>query len=348
MRLIFSFIWQLLVIGLVLAALACAFGALAGLLGFVWPVLDIFNHGQLVYLPVIVAGLVLALLALRKQPVRGLFVASLATGLLASVTIATPEFIDTWAKRPEALPDRPVIRLMTYNIYANNRALTRVSEPIDAVDPDILVLQEFWPEFRSDLDPILDARFPYRVRCQGGQRAYIALYSKYPFEAAPGQDCIDSPSRTERTAHIAVRFTEPGPRPFTVMTTHLDWPLPAERKRLQFAALSQDIATIPGPLVIAGDFNSTPFSQFLRNFARDNGLTRETHVLPTYPASDFPRFLPSEIPLWRNLPIELRVPLFLPLDQVMQRQGIRVLKVELAPSSGGSDHFPVVVDFQVE
>jgi endonuclease/exonuclease/phosphatase (EEP) superfamily protein YafD len=322
----------------ILAALACAFAALAGLLGFIWPSLDVFNHGQLIYLPLTFVGLVLAAASLRRQPARGLVVASLATGLVASVTIAAPEFIDTWAARPVAASDRPVIRLMTYNIYANNRALGRISDPIDAVDPDILVLQEFWPEFRDRLDPILDSRFPYRVRCQGGVRAYIALYSKVPFEIAPGQNCVDSPSHRERTAHIAVRFTEIGPRPFTVMTTHLDWPLPAERKRLQFAALSQDIATIPGPLLIAGDFNSTPFSQFLRNFARDNGLTRETHVLPTFPASDF----------FHTERFGLKPPLFLPLDQVMQRQGIRVLDVRLAPGAGGSDHFPVVVDFQVE
>jgi endonuclease/exonuclease/phosphatase (EEP) superfamily protein YafD len=44
----------------------------------------------------------------------------------------------------------------------------------------------------------------------------------------------------------------------------------------------------------------------------------------------------------------VKLPLFLPLDHVMQRQGIRVLDVRLAPGAGGSDHFPVVVDFQVE
>ena len=67
------------------------------------------------------------------------------------------------------------------------------------------------------------------------------------------------------------------------MTTHMDWPMPVERQSGQLAALAQVVAGVEGPLVLAGDFNSTPWSYALRGFVDDAGLKRETASLLTYP-----------------------------------------------------------------
>lgn len=332
---ILKFLWRLIVFGAGALTVLGALGAIAGLLGVVWPALDLFNHVQLVLLPLTFVGLLLGLAVLRRQPLRGIVVSLAATGFLASVTVTAPEFVAAMAPRPAPLADRPVIRLMTFNIYANNRQLNRVIEPVRAAAPDILVVQEYWFDFRPELDGLFASMFPYSVRCQGGRRAFIALFSKTPFATAPGHACTDRPGEGGRVARISVRLTDSGGRAFTVMTTHLDWPYPSERQMLQMAELSQAASAVPGPLVIAGDFNSTPFSQALRTFTRENGLTRETRLLPTWPAEFF-----------HGSPID--PPLFLPLDQVMVRGGIRVLDVERGASSGGSDHFPVVVDFSID
>lgn len=331
---ILRWLWRLIVFAIVLVSLAASLAAIAGALGYLWPALDLFNHAQLIWLPLTALGLVAGLTAIRRQPVRGLVISVAATGFLSSVAVTAPEFAAAMAPRPSADPAAPTLRLMSFNIYGNNHRLSTVPEPIAAADPDILMIQEYWHNFRPVLDDPLDVMFPYSVRCQGGERAFIALFSKIPFETAPGHACVDDIARGERQARISARLRDEAGNAFTVMTTHLDWPHPAARQRLQMAELSQAVSKVSGPFILAGDFNSTPFSQALRAFTAQNRFVRENRLLPTWPA-DFLGTAPFDIPL------------FLALDHVMTRGGITVTDVRLGASPGGSDHYPLIVDFTV-
>jgi endonuclease/exonuclease/phosphatase (EEP) superfamily protein YafD len=330
--LILKWLWRAAAacIGLVIAAASGA--AIAGALGLFWTPLDIFNHVQLLLLPVTLAGLILALVAFRRQPLRGMLIALAATGFLASVTVTMPEFVAAFTAPPAAAPPGPTIRLMSFNIYANNRHLSQVMDPVIAADPDILLIQEYWRDFRPLLDAPLDERYPYSVRCQGDRRAFIALFSRLPFTIAPGHDCVDDIARGGRVARISVAMSDGDGKPFTVMTTHLDWPMPPARQRLQFAQLSQAVAAVSGPLIVAGDFNSTPFSGALRTFVAENGLVRHTRLMPTWPAA----YLGTGV---------IDVPRFLPLDHVLSRGEIEISHIAVGESPGGSDHLPVIVDF---
>jgi endonuclease/exonuclease/phosphatase (EEP) superfamily protein YafD len=118
------------------------------------------------------------------------------------------------------------------------------------------------------------------------------------------------------------------------MTTHLDWPIPVGRQEEQLNRLSAVVDEIEGPLVLAGDFNSTPWSYGLRRFVRDNDFTRETVNLLTYPMRWF------YLGAWRDT-----WPL-LPLDQVMTRGGIVVHDLHGGRPTA-SDHLPVVFSFSV-
>ena len=339
---IIKWLWRLIVFGLCLMAIAGSLAAVAGLAAYVWPSLDVFNHAQLLLLPLTLLGLLVGLAVLRRQPARGFMVSLAATGFLASVAITAPEITAALMAQSAAPTERPVMRLMSFNIFGNNRQLSRVPEPVKAANPDILLIQEYWHNFRPVLDGPLGEMFPYTIHCQGGRRAFIALFSRIPFEIAPGHACVDDIARGERVARISVRMADPDGRTFTVMTTHLDWPYPPARQMLEMAELTQAVGTVPGPFILAGDFNSTPFSLTLRGFSRQNGLERQTVLLPTWPV-DFVRSVPFDLPGF--LPRDL--PPFLPLDHVMTRGGIAVVNVERAPSAGGSDHYPVIVDFYV-
>ncbi len=135
----------------------------------------------------------------------------------------------------------------------------------------------------------------------------------------------------QRTAHIIAGFTLKNGTQFSVMTTHMDWPYPIERQREEFAEAATAIAGVKGPLLVVGDFNSTPWSYALRGFATETGLTRETRNLLTYP----------ELFMFRRM---IRTEPFLPLDQVFQR-GIIVHDLHRGEQTG-SDHLPVVVTLQ--
>jgi endonuclease/exonuclease/phosphatase (EEP) superfamily protein YafD len=223
---------------------------------------------------------------------------------------------------------------MTHNVFGLNDRMEQVSSAIFAEDPDIVVIQEYFGGQASGLHPALLARYPYYVRCRGGKRANLGLYSRLPFEQADADACPDDAYGRTRTAHILASFRTDDGRSFSVITTHMDWPLPVTRQREQLAALSEVVDKVEGPLIVAGDFNSTPWSYALREFVAGSGLVRQTMNLLTFPTRWF------YLGTWRDT-----VP-FLPLDHVMTR-GVLMHEVHTGPTTG-SDHLPVVVRFSLE
>jgi endonuclease/exonuclease/phosphatase (EEP) superfamily protein YafD len=172
------------------------------------------------------------------------------------------------------------------------------------------------------------------VICQGGKRANIGLYSRLPFVQSIDGACATGGEQGERTAHIIAVFTQPDQTTFTVVTTHMEWPVPVARQRDQYAAISDVLNKIGGPLLVMGDFNSTPWSYALRGFVSGNGLVRHTHNLLTFPM----RWWYADG--WNDtLP-------FLPLDHVMTRGDIAVHELHLGGRTG-SDHLPLAFEFSV-
>lgn len=327
----------LLLLRLVVALLigVTAIPAILALFGFVVPIFDILNHLQLLLFLGTVIVLILALVVRAPAPLMALA----AVGFLASAWIFVPEWSASLMPRP-ALPTdgRPVLKVMTHNIFGLNTDMPRAAQAIFTEDPDILALQEYFPE-QSPLDALIKSRYPYVVRCEGGKRANIALYAKIPFdEEMTAKDCPPDAGQ-QRTAHIVARFTLPDGTQFSVLTTHFDWPFPIERQQAELKTIEDAIGKVNGPLLVVGDFNSTPWSYAMKGFQAATGLHRDTRALLTYPLMFT---VPSRIS--RNGLLGF-VP-FLPLDQVFDR-GISVHELHTGPQTG-SDHLPVVFSFSVD
>jgi endonuclease/exonuclease/phosphatase (EEP) superfamily protein YafD len=323
----------LIQLGLVLGALGVAGLSILALFGFAVPELDLFNHGQILLLPgTAIAVLVLAIMLRGRLRIAG--VAFALAGLVASANVMLPEYLGSMRARPPA-PKTGTITMMTHNLFGMNYEMEKVTGAILAEEPDIIVLQEYFGEQASDLHPALLAAYPFFVRCQGGKRANLGLYSRLPFEQEDDGACPDNAYGSTRTAHILAQFRSEEGKAFSVITTHMDWPIPVSRQREQLGALSALLEQIEGPLVLAGDFNSTPWSYALRDFVARNGLVRETMNLLTFPMSWY------YLGAWRDT-----VP-FLPLDHVMTRGGVVVHAIGTGPSTA-SDHLPVVFTFSVE
>jgi len=244
-----------------------------------------------------------------------------------------PEFAASLQPRPPAPEGRTTIKVMTHNLFGMNCEMLRVLDVIKKEQPDIVALQEFFGEQRSELGPLLSQAYPYSVFCRGGKRANLGLFSKIPFTQEQAAACPDDAYGVQRTGHILGLFKLPDGTEFSLLTTHLDWPAPKmARQREEFGELAKVVQDIPGPLLLVGDFNSTSWSYALRGFARDAGLTREDHSLLTYPTLFF-------IDRWRET-----IPL-LPLDHVMTRD-MTVHELHTAGTTG-SDHLPVVFSVSV-
>jgi endonuclease/exonuclease/phosphatase (EEP) superfamily protein YafD len=322
-------------------ALGAAAIAILAFLGFAIPALDLLNHLQAFIFPGAILGLA-ATAMLRPGRWRSFLVALAATGVMASATAFVPEFTRSQLPR-EPLPtdDRPVLTLMTHNIFGLNYEMKRAADVIFAEDPDILAIQEYFPEQRAELPDLLAVRYPHSAYCIGGKRANIALYSKMPFELAESGACSEAATPDQRTSQILAVFMLDDGTTFSVLTTHLDWPFPIERQQAQIAELAESINAVRGPLIVAGDMNSTSWSYAMRGLVAATGLRPHDFNLMTYP-------LKFTLPMLTDDPYGL-FPLFpfLPLDHVMTRGGISVHELHLAADTN-SDHLPVVFSFSVE
>src|SRR5689334_22669214 len=137
------FILGVLRVLLALLIVVTALPALLALLGFAVPVLDVFNHLQLLLFFGTLVATVLALFL--RMPAAMAIVAGV--GFLASAWTFAPEWIASLEPRvPLPTDGRPILKLMTHNIFGLNYDMKRMAAAIFAEDPDIVALQEYFHE----------------------------------------------------------------------------------------------------------------------------------------------------------------------------------------------------------
>ncbi len=329
-----------------------SFLALGALMGFVSPLLDALNHFQ----PFVFAGTLLALVigifGFRKHRWHKGIITLAFLGFVSSATIVVPELASSWVSRPSPPPEQRVIKLLSHNLFGVNWQMELVAEEIAAEDPDILAFQEYFSGQYSRLHRLIIRDYPYFFRCGGGRRAFVAIYAKMPFELTPASFCPRNvPLRSDALGRIAARFKLEDGRTFTVMTTQLNWPVQVSplfkgelsisarleatsaRQEGELSELAKAVRLVEEPLVLVGDFNSTPWSYALRGFVSSAGLRRQTRNMMTYPTI----FYLGE---WvQTLP-------FLPIDHMMSSPGIVVHSIRTGPPAG-SDHLSLIAEFSV-
>lgn len=334
-----AMVWLLrLCVGL--GALGVAGLAILAFFGFLVPWFDLLNHFQVLICIGLAGALVLVPMVFFARPWCWPLLGFVVLGVFASGATVVPEVLAGMAPRPPARAgDGPPLKLMTHNMFGLNYDMKRMAAYIARENPDIIAFQEYFSFQFKALDPLLKPDYPYSIHCEGGKRANIGLYSKIPFVETTSGSCGKDAHKGLRTARILARFTRPDGVSFSVMTTHLDWPLqlfsatPLARQAQQFSSLAAAVRAVPGNFILVGDFNSTPWSYAQRVFATRAGLTRQTHDLLTYPV----RF---SIHGWRDTwP-------FLPLDQIMTKGNIVIHALGVGDRTG-SDHLPLLMTFSV-
>ncbi|WP_196259039.1 endonuclease/exonuclease/phosphatase family protein [Pelagibacterium limicola] len=309
--------------------------AVGAVLGFAHPALDLFNHMQPALFFAALVAMLFCGIFVRAGAMRAMALSLAATGLVASAVVYVPEFIAGLTVRFAPAPqESTVYTLMTFNVFGRNEEPDTLASYIIGTDTDIVALQEYSPEVRRAIHTRLAEHYEHFQYCAGGQRAFVGLYSKLPFEPLIEDVCSASAINTERTARIVVRFAAPSGAPFALATTHNDWPAPVTRQVEQFNALRDALETVEGPLLLVGDFNSTPWSYALRRFVTEAGFIRHTFNLPTFPK------------LWYYFGDWRWTPAILPIDHVMSRGGIAVHELYRGDASG-SDHLPIILRFSV-
>jgi endonuclease/exonuclease/phosphatase (EEP) superfamily protein YafD len=278
--------------------------------------LDVLTHFAPIYAVAALAALALGLL--QSGRTRSVLVGASVVGLLAAV----------WLMAPEVLPGRPEpraeataprqIKVIQFNAWGRNARKAEAVTWLLAQDADVIFLQE-----GGGMRDML-------VR-QGGYVATCSHCSSLILTRAAPLD-IYAPWRFEREKVFLTAATLEDPKGrFIVMGVHRHWPTRFERSRKQTAQLEALLGNYDQDrLILAGDFNSTPWSFARRCEDVSFGLIRRTRALPTWPAERVSHNrLPAPFP-------------YLPIDHVYAGPGWATVSVVRGPRLG-SDHYPVVV-----
>jgi endonuclease/exonuclease/phosphatase (EEP) superfamily protein YafD len=313
---IFTTIW--LDAAALLAMAALIFSSLAGFFGRQWWLFDLFSHFRHQYL-ILLAVLSLALLLLG-EPLRAAI-----TLLFSLINLAV--ILPLYLKRlpPKEVNPSPRLRLLLANVLQPNSQYAKAIAVIEAEKPDIIVLVEVNPAWIEALSSALEP-YPHRLLALRTDHYGLAIFSRCPIKEGrvvqlPG---LDIPT-------LAASF-ELDSQPAAVIAAHPPPPKSAylaEQRNIQFSALADFAASLPGHILLAGDLNSSSWSPHFKNLIRRSGLrdSREGFGLqPTWP-TDRPFFLT-------------------PIDHILVSRGICVHSRH-SGSSTGSDHYPVILDFSL-
>lgn len=256
-------------------------------------------------------------LMLRLWPAAGV-------GAIACLILAVAAWPQWTPPRGAPVPDQPIVRLYSANLWVFNTDVEAMRRSIVAADADILVLVEVGDAPAGRIDDVL-AGYPYRTavgRMRGpGDHAQSIVASRYPIVQR-------LPDRADGlSAAGAVVQTPIGP--INVFAVHLTRPWPYQFQWGQItqvmALTERRLAAPDNPVIAAGDFNSVSTARIGKQIQADMNLI---------PAPGWPGTWPSQAPAFAGITI----------DQVYRSPDLALITRRLGLATG-SDHRPVVTEF---
>ena len=312
-------------------------GFVLGFFGSELPQLDVLAHFRLHFLTVFLTGLAVVmmprhgfkLLALGGFITLGLHPAiarfdapwqsnrAFADAGSANARIKPDEIKSDGIKSNHAIKpgEIKIVSLNSWHRHKNHQGLLSFLAQEDA---DIVVLAEFGPNKRYLLKA-LAKRYPYQAECAQIWSCSMVLLSKFKFSAHG----VNRPSRD--LPSIVWGTFDFGGQKLSVVGTHLYRPIDdMKRHRREMRGLAKYVRTLPGEIVVAGDFNSTPWADSFRLFRDGAQLAASDSYLPSWPA----------------------VAPQLAIDHLFRSKNIRVRSLSTAHAMG-SDHLPLVANIEI-
>ena len=247
------------------------------------------------------------------EPARAAPMAKTAT-LPVNVIVAPP------ARTIESGQDG--FKLLTFNTYNLNLNLDAVWSEIERHDADVVVLIEFGPN-KQALRRRLTEKYRYFQTCEMNWRCTIGIFSKLP----AGDFKVVDHKQDDGPALISAKI-DLGAQTVTLIGTHIL--SPNHGPQANFAELDQlahRVRSIEGPVIVAGDLNTTIWANAFDNFRRKSGLIHMGRLIPTWPVRPLP--LPQ-----------------IGIDHIFVSPELRLSDVA-AGQAAGSDHLPLVATVEL-
>ena len=298
--------------------LACAAAALVAQGGRISARADILTHFAPFWLA---GGVVVVAYALMLAPrhLRTVFLTLGGVGVVAAAALILPELTRPMSPRaPATAPNQ--MKLVQFNVWGRNADLAETAQWIADQNADIVVIEEASPAIR---DAIL-ARRTYHVVCD---KCQVMIFSKTP---PLDSGTLKTPKKRPRPPIARGVYQRDGDL-FTVVGTHYTWPTNGSIQQQQGQRLAWVLDHYrKDSMILAGDFNSTPWSFSRQREDALFGMERRTKALFSWPAGEV-----------SGRRISVPFP-FLPIDHVYAGKDWRTVSVKRGPRLG-SDHYPVIV-----
>ncbi len=199
------------------------------------------------------------------------------------------------------------LRVYSKNLWFWNDEIPAVVADIEAAQVDVVMLQEVSKHNVAILDQLQNS-FPYQHVCRFSEWLGAAVLSRYPIDGRP--KC--SIWRAMAAAPIRINNER-----VWIVSAHVPWPWPLGSSRNEQAAVIL-LNSLEGKIVVAGDFNTFPWTGRISRIARITDTKVAGPVTPTMHILHIP----------------------LPLDLVLAPEGGSIAKRPLL----GSDHAGLVAD----
>jgi len=282
-----------------------------------WP-FDLFAHFRVQYAALFVV-LALLLLILRRWVFAVVALAGL--GVSAVPMIAYLPAVSGGAAA--AATDGPTFRLLSFNVWFRNPDMATTAAYIEQSQADAVVLLELTPPQAEQLRPLLPSYPHFHIE---PSRMGAAVFTKWPVLAAESMPLAKDGAIAARV-QIDWRGT-----PVTVLGVHLNWPLGPRNSQFRNEELAGVVAFSKAqrePLIVAGDFNLTPWSQYFSDALEQSGLhdaARGFGLARSWPA--------------QFAPVGIRI------DHCLLSHDWQSRRVDIGPSLG-SDHLPLMADLSL-
>lgn len=269
--------------------------------------------------------------------IPGLLMAGLAWRKGLMMTLALPTLMIGFTFAPLFLPrSNPVfassdsLKVMSYNVWGRNQNMSAIAELIKQEQPDILLLQELSPRAARSLRPELTHLYPdSKLHLAYEPQTYQGIISRYPLTP------LKASLQGSRIQSVIVE-TPSGP--ITVWNVHTAQPWPWSRQYRQFSKLAKAVASLDGPLIVGGDFNTTDQSDAYHLVAQHLG---NAHWEAGW---GFGFSFPAPARPIHGHPL-LTLPPAVRIDHIFHSHHFFTRSARTLAESGGSDHFPVIAEF---
>ncbi|MFS2176164.1 endonuclease/exonuclease/phosphatase family protein [Rhizobium pisi] len=279
--------------------------------------LSFFYSFQL-HLAVAAAAASIAALVVKRHW-YGFLTLGVSLVLAAHGVVMTREFVE-----PAVDENRPALfRLLSFNIENDNFANgPAIADMVLASGADVVNILEAEP-LLSELPRLLKT-YPYYIGCGVGmEQCDTLVLSKRPLI----EPRIRNLGLLWRN-RLTVSTIDFDGRKVNFLAAHLTKPYYDEFHGLEIEDLDEIIPSLPGPLVLAGDFNTSILAPDVQYLMRRQGLGTASLEPATWP---------------------IRAgPFGIPIDHVFSKAPLRLKSVHRIENSFGSNHFGLLAEFVID